>query len=96
MSKSQAPDALSVAYEEYLQRFFDALGPVAVGGFAKHNGQLIQKMTLDEFEVQRLEYEHVYATYELAMQRGDTINDMVVRMLREYAARLMQDTPVEL
>jgi hypothetical protein len=94
MSESP-PDALG-AYEAYLQRFGDALGEVAVGGFAKHNGQLVQKMSPGEFEAQRLEYEHLYATYERAMIRGDTINDMVMRMLRENAAKLLQEAPAEL
>ena len=79
-----------------LERFDDALGPVAVGGFAKHNGQLVQKLSAEEFEEQQREFANLYATYQRAMMRGDTINDMVMRMLRESAAKLMQKAPVEL
>lgn len=96
MSESPSPGAPRGAYEDYLRRFRDALGDVAVGGYAKHDGQLVQKMTAEEFEAERLQYEHLYATYEGAMLRGDTINDMVMRMLRECAAKLMQEAPVEL
>lgn len=83
----------SAAYQDYLGRFSEALGDIDVGAFVKHNGQLIQKMTATEFEEQRKNYETLLATYERAMVRGDTINEAVVRLLREGAARLMQKAP---
>jgi hypothetical protein len=94
MSESE-PGTEAGTYEQYLQRFDEALGPVAVGGFAKHNGQLVQKLSPEQFEEQRAEFQQLYATYQRAMMRGDTINDMVVRMLRESAAKLMQKAPAE-
>ncbi len=92
-SKKQSPGA---AYEDYLRRFEEALGDHAVGGFVKHNGQLIQKLSADEFEEQRLNYERLLMTYERAMLRGDTINEAVVRILREGAAKLMQKAPANI
>lgn len=90
---SESPPA---AYEDYLRRFAESLGEVAIGGFVKHNGQLVQKMTAEEFEEQRKNYEHLLVTYERAMLRGDTINEAIVRILREGAAKLMQKAPANL
>lgn len=88
--------ASSAAYQDYLRRFSAALGEVAVGGFVKHNGQLIQKLSASEFEEQRKSYETLLQTYERAMLRGDTINEAIVRILREGAAKLMQKAPANL
>jgi hypothetical protein len=88
--------ATSAAYQDYLRRFSETLGDIQVGAFVKHNGQLIQKMTAKEFEEQRKNYETLLTTYERAMVRGDTINEAVVRILREGAARLMQKAPATL
>lgn len=95
MSESEAVSP-SAAYQDYLRRFSEALGEVAVGGFVKHNGQLIQKMSASEFEDQRKSYETLLHTYERAMVRGDTINEAIVRILREGAAKLMQKAPANL
>ena len=86
----------SAAYRDYLGRFREVLGEVAVGSFVKHNGQLIQKLSASEFEEQRKSYEALLQTYERAMVRGDTINEAVVRILREGAAKLMQKAPADL
>ena len=94
MSES-SPNALEGAYEDYLERFDAAFGPLAVGAFGKHNGQLVQKLTRDEYRDKRAEYEQLYVTFERAMLQGDTVNDEVFRMLRECAARLMQKAPTE-
>ena len=85
---------LQAEYQQYLDRFQTSFGNVEVGGFAKHKGQLIQKLSPEEFGSKRSEFLELYATYESALKRGDTINDMVVRMLRQAAARLLQDDPV--
>ena len=95
MSQSQE-QPLGAAYEDYLRRFAETLGDYAVGAFVKHNGQLIQKLTAEEFDEQRLSYEQLLVTYEGAMLRGDTINEAVVRMLREGAAKLMQKAPAHI
>jgi hypothetical protein len=95
MAESQEPSQ-GAAYQDYLRRFEEALGDHALGDFVKHNGQLVQKLTAGEFEKQRLEYEHLLTTYERAMLRGDTINEAVVRLLREGAAKLMQKAPANI
>ena len=83
-------------YQQYLERFRTTLGVVEVGGFVKHEGQLVQKMTMEEFATQHREYQELNQLYLTAMERGDTINDMVVRLLREYAAKLIEKPPLEL
>ena len=89
-------ESAPAAYQDYLRRFAEALGEVEIGGFVKHNGQLVQKMNASEFEEERKNYEHLLATYERAMVRGDTINEAVVRILREGAAKLMQKAPANI
>ncbi len=84
------------AYEGYLRRFQELLGDAEIGAFVKHDGQLVQKLSEAEFDKQRASYEELLATYERAMIRGDTINEVVVRMLREGAAKLMQKAPANL
>ena len=51
---------------------------------------------LAEYREQRKSYELLLHTYERAMVRGDTINEAIVRILREGAAQLMQKAPANL
>lgn len=81
-------------YHEYLERFAGELGAVEVGAFAKFGGRLIKKLTLDEFKRSFLEYADISDRYYDSLDRGDTINDMVVRVLREKAANLILKPPV--
>ncbi|ACY17162.1 hypothetical protein [Haliangium ochraceum] len=81
------------AYEAYLQRFDAAFGECAFGEFVKHNGQLIQKMDYEAFAPVYLEYCEVVQQYESSISRGDTINDIVVRLLRDRASRLVLAAP---
>ena len=81
-------------YHEYLERFAGELGAVEVGAFAKFGGRLIKKLTLDEFKRAFLEYADVADRYYESLDRGDTINDMVVRVLREKAANVILKPPV--
>lgn len=87
---------MEAEYQAYLERFHAVVGEVPVGGFAKFKGQLVQKLSFDEYRTQRREYGSLHKTYSDAMLRGDTINDMVVRLLREHAARLIEQDPVDL
>ena len=81
-------------YHEYLERFAGELGAVEVGAFAKFGGRLIKKLTLDEFRGAFLDYTDISDRYYDSLDRGDTINDMVVRVLREKAANLVLKPPV--
>lgn len=81
-------------YAEYLARFDKAAGDaVAVGAFAKYKGRLIKKMTAEEFAEKNREYLELAGHYLTSLDRGDTINDVVVRLVRERAAELVLTSP---
>ncbi len=81
-------------YHEYLERFAGELGAVEVGAFAKFGGRLIKKLTLEAFKSAYLEYAEISDRYYDSLDRGDTIDNMVVRVLREKAANLVLKPPV--
>ncbi len=87
-------DDLADEYQQYLTRFDAALGAVDVGAFAKHKGKLIKKLDLDEFGAKSKEYLELASHYFESVDRGDTINDVVVKLIREHAATLVLPSPV--
>lgn len=88
-------DELVAEFKEYLDRF-DALedGVVDFGAFRKHNGRLVKKMRYDEFEPVFSEYTEVAKAYFESIDRGDTINDVVVKLIRDRATDLIKTSPV--
>ena len=80
-------------YHEYLARFAAALGEVQVGAFAKYAGKLIKKLSFEEFTPAYLEYTEISERYQESVDRGDTVNDLVVKLLREQAANLVLAAP---
>ena len=84
---------LPARYHEYLDRFMTELGVVKVGAFAKFDGKLIKKLTFEEFTPAYLEYTELLERYTESLERGDTINDLVLRLVREKAAGLVLDPP---
>jgi hypothetical protein len=85
---------LSARYEEYLERFSERVGDVKTGAFAKFDGKLIKKLSFDDFTPMYVEYQEIAARYEEALERGDTINDIVLKLLRERCAHLVLTSPV--
>lgn len=81
-------------YEEYLARFAEKIGDVAIGSFAKFNGKLIKKLAYEEFEPLYQAYKQAYEHYEESIERGDTINDLIVKTVRDRATDLVMDNPV--
>ena len=81
-------------YRSYLKRFDEQLGPVEFGAYAKHRGRLIKKLRYDEFEEKVRELEEVDKAYTAIMERGDTINDVLVRILRERCDELLLERRV--
>ena len=69
------------------------LGDVKVGAFAKFNGRLIKKLTFEEFTPAYLEFTEMAQRYKESMDAGDTVNDVVMRVLREKAANLILEPP---
>jgi hypothetical protein len=76
-------------YRSYLQRFEEKLGPCEFGEYAKHKGRLVKKLRFDEFEGKWKEFRDVDKAYGEILERGDTINDVLVKVLRERADELI-------
>lgn len=88
-------DDLPAQYHEYLDRFMTELGDVKVGAFTKWNGKLIKKLSFEEFTPAFLDYREVLERYTESIERGDTINDIVLRLLRERCANLVLKPPTD-
>jgi hypothetical protein len=84
---------LPARYHEYLERFTRELGDVKVGAFAKFSGRLIKKLSFEDFTPVFLEYSEMAEQYQESIDRGDTINDLVLKLLREQAANLLLKAP---
>lgn len=88
-------DDLAAEYARYLERFAAEIDPaVDVGGFGKYRGKLVAKLGPDEFARAYAEYHELAKHYFESLDRGDTINDVVVRTVRELAAKLVLTAPV--
>jgi len=81
-------------YRAYLGRFEGIAGERDFGEFVKFHGRLVKKLTYDEFVQRWQEFSKLKAAYEETYQRGDTINDAVVRILKERSAELIFDPPL--
>ena len=86
-------DDLPGRYAEYLERFTRELGDMKAGGFGKFKGRLIKKLTFEEFTPAYIEYTELLDRYTESLDRGDTINDLVLKLLREQAASMVLDPP---
>jgi len=84
----ERPDVVT-EYQDYLTRFQGQYGDQEFGKFVKSHGRLVKKLSYDEFEPMYKEYHDVAANYLEAMDRGDTINDVVVKLLRDRAIELL-------
>jgi hypothetical protein len=80
-------------YAEYLDRFAREIGDVKPGAFAKYAGRLIKKLSFEEFTPAYIEYTEILERYEESLDRGDTINDLVLKLLREQSANLVLKPP---
>ncbi|MCA9678029.1 MAG: hypothetical protein H6709_05080 [Kofleriaceae bacterium] len=86
---------LASEYDSYLQRFDAQVGEqVDVGAFAKFKGKLIKKLDAAEFAETYREYHELAGHYFESIDRGDTINDAIVKIVREAAAKLVLTAPV--
>lgn len=91
-----APD-LALEYRGYLARFEEKFGDIEFGEYAKHpeqKGRMVKKLRYEEFEVRWAELAEVKRAYGEIIERGDTINDVLVRLLRERSDDLLLPRPV--
>lgn len=77
------------AFREYVARFDQEIGPKEFGQFGTWERQLVKKLKYDEFVEKYQQYRQMDETYRGILERGDTINDMMLRALREIAAELL-------
>jgi hypothetical protein len=84
---------IDALYKEYLVRFDRDVGACDVGAFAKYQGTLIKKLARDEFEPAFREYHDTAERYHASLDAGDTVNDVVVKLLRDRAAKLVLKPP---
>jgi hypothetical protein len=85
---------LNAEYQGYLARFAAQVGEVEVGTFVKHGGRLVKKLRPDEFGPAFREYQTMTRHYAESLARGDTISDVIVRVMRQRAAELFLSCPV--
>lgn len=86
--------ALDNEYQAYLDRFTNEIGDTSFGSFAKYNGKLIKKMVYEEFEPMYREYSKSIRLYEASIEAGDTVNDIMVKLVRDRATDLVLESPV--
>ena len=84
---------LADRYHEYLERWTREAGEVPVGTFVKFAGKLIRKLSFEEFTPVLLEYLEMTERYNDSIERGDTINDVALKVIRAQAAQLMLQPP---
>ncbi len=83
------------AYRSYIERFEAAVGPSELGQFVKHRSRLVKKLRYEEFASKYREFDEMARAYQESLERGDTINDLVVKVLRESADELFLPSPVD-
>jgi len=87
-------DDVADEYQGYLRRFEEKVGPRQPGEFVKYNGRLIKRLDAAEFEAVYKEYMGLATHYLEGLDRGDTVNDVVVKLIRDHAANLILTSPV--
>jgi hypothetical protein len=88
------PTSITVeAYREYVSKFDARVGTLGVGAYGKFEGKLVRKLGAEEFATRHSEFVTLDKTYRGIIERGDTINDAVVRLWRERRAELLIDGP---
>lgn len=81
-------------YLAYVTRFEDHLGRAAPGEYRKHEGRLIKRLTAAEFADAMDQLDSANEAYAAIMERGDTVSDALLRVIRERAAELVTPSPV--
>jgi hypothetical protein len=82
-------DDLPARYTEYLDRFTREVGDVKFGEFAQYAGRAIRMLTFEEFSRVVSEYVELQARYQDSLERGDTVDDLMLKLMREQAANLV-------
>ncbi|HKA87585.1 MAG TPA: hypothetical protein VKE22_07960 [Haliangiales bacterium] len=94
MGMGDEPSDYVTEYSAYLARFDETLGPCEFGAYAKFQGRLVKKLRYEEFETRWRDYQHALHAYAGILERGDTINDAVVKLLRERSDEFLLERPI--
>lgn len=78
-------------FKSYVKRFDEEIGVKGFGEFGTWNGKLIKKLKFDEFSKKWKEYKQLDVLYTGILERGDTVNDIILKSLRDCAAELLID-----
>jgi hypothetical protein len=81
-------------YRSYLARFDQQVGKYDFGMPAKWKGRLVKKLSYEEFEAKLGEYQKFDAVYREILQRGDTVSDAVIKLLRDRSAELLMEVEI--
>ncbi|HUS66926.1 MAG TPA: hypothetical protein VMZ28_20450 [Kofleriaceae bacterium] len=76
-------------YLEYLARFQSLVGALSVGSYGSYQGKLIKKLAPDEFMNKHTEFTQLNTHYLKIVERGDTMNDALTKLIRERKAELL-------
>ncbi len=76
-------------YLAYLARFESEVGALAVGAYGKFKGKLVRKLSPEEFAARHAELTRFTQTYNTILERGDTLNDALTKLLRERQIELV-------
>ena len=79
------------AYLSYIARFDQQVGALPVGAYGKWKGRLVRKLGAEDFAKKHKELTRLTDTYQQILERGDTMNDAVTKLLRERMAELLVD-----
>jgi hypothetical protein len=86
-------DDLPGRYSEYLDRFTREVGDVKFGEFAQYAGRAIRMLSFEEFTQTYTEYNELTARYRDSLERGDTVDDLMLKLMREQSANLVLPPP---
>jgi len=80
-------------YTEYLDRFTREVGDVKFGEFGQYAGRAIRMLSFEEFTQTCTEYEELLTRYQDSLERGDTVDDLMLKLMREQCANLVLPPP---
>ncbi len=78
-------------FKSYVKRFDEEIGVKDFGEFGTWNGKLVKKLKFDEFGKKWKEYRQLDILYTGILERGDTVNDVILKSLRDCAGELLID-----
>jgi hypothetical protein len=79
-------------YNDYLARWDSLVGAVPVGQYGKWKGKMVRKLPPVEFLTKLDEYNQLATHYQKVIERGDTINDAMLRVLKEREIELLLES----